>query len=907
AIANRLSLRPPQRESLEILHHVYDLISPKQTTDLAAALETIKSEYPTVTSFERDFPSLCFALATGVGKTRLMGAFITYLYRAHGVRNFFVLAPNLTIYEKLIADFTPETAKYVFKGISEFAIDKPEIITGDNYEKASTITDFIRCKINIFNVSKINKKDKKGSTPKIKRLSEYLGDSYFNYLAELDDLVMLMDESHRYRSSAGMKAINELKPILGLELTATPFIEKNKGPQQFKNVAYEYSLARAIADGFVKDPAVATRRDFSASGMSTPEIETLKLEDGMRLHETIKAELTTYARITERPLIKPFVLVIARDTTHAAKLLELIESEDFFKGRYKGKAIQVDSSTRGKEEDKMIGRLLQVESADEPTEIVIHVNMLKEGWDVTNLYTIVPLRAANAKTLVTQSIGRGLRLPYGKRTGETVIDRLNIVAHDKFQEIVDESNRSDSVIRQIEQVFIDPSETATKVSIVSEPNIAALLGQSSAADLPAAAQIPPAQIPQTDQTAVDTGGPSPAAVAPTPAFNTPEEQQIAQLAYKAIQSLESNPRVVPTTAALTSAAVQQLVKDKVDAQYRTDQLTIEGISEKPNIEAVIAKTTELVIQQTIDIPRITVVPTGEVNTGFHPFMLDPEGLSYQPPSEEMWIQSLQTGDRDIIGLGEGNMTVSRLEDYIVGGLIDFDDIAYDNHADLLYDLASQVVEHLSSYLDAEDTQRVLRVYQKNIAQFIHAQMQPHFWEEATGYEAQVSRGFTELKKSAYTATETQLVLDYRYAPDSKRNISSCLFGGFSKCLYRIQKFDSDSERLLAVVLERGAIKWFRPVRGQFQLYYRYKGTQPEYQPDFVAETDDAIYMLEPKMSTQLNTEEVLAKKKAAIEWCAHASAYMQKHGGKPWVYALIPHDAIAENMTLSGLVQQYAI
>ena len=58
----------------------------------------------------------------------------------------------------------------------------------------------------------------------------------------------------------------------------------------------------------------------------------------------------------------------------------------------------------------MIARLLKVEQTDEPTEIVIHVNMLKEGWDVTNLYTIVPLRAANARTLIEQSIGRGLRL-----------------------------------------------------------------------------------------------------------------------------------------------------------------------------------------------------------------------------------------------------------------------------------------------------------------------------------------------------------------------------------------------------------------------------------------------------------------------------------------------------------------
>lgn len=115
AIAGRFSLRPPQRESLEILDRVMEIAPPGKDQDLAAALEAIRSEFPTVTDFERDFPSLCFALATGVGKTRLMGAFITYLHLAHSIDNFFVLAPSLTIYNKLIADFTPNTPKYVFR------------------------------------------------------------------------------------------------------------------------------------------------------------------------------------------------------------------------------------------------------------------------------------------------------------------------------------------------------------------------------------------------------------------------------------------------------------------------------------------------------------------------------------------------------------------------------------------------------------------------------------------------------------------------------------------------------------------------------------------------------------------------------------------------------------------------
>src|SRR6202140_1398843 len=176
AIAGRLSLRPPQRRSLEILDRITEIAPPAKDADIQTALDAIRSEFPTVTDFEREFPSLCFALATGVGKTRLMGAFISYLHLAHGINNFFVLAPNLTIYNKLIADFTPNTPKYVFKGIAEFATDTPEIITGDNYDqRAGGFAELTRVRINIFNISKLNSEVRGGSSPRIKRLSEYIG------------------------------------------------------------------------------------------------------------------------------------------------------------------------------------------------------------------------------------------------------------------------------------------------------------------------------------------------------------------------------------------------------------------------------------------------------------------------------------------------------------------------------------------------------------------------------------------------------------------------------------------------------------------------------------------------------------------------------------------------------------
>ena len=888
AIAGRLSLRPPQRHSLEILDRITEIAPPRKGADaaaLATALDAIRSEFPSITDFERDFPSLCFALATGVGKTRLMGAFISYLHLAHGIDNFFVLAPNLTIYNKLIADFTPNTPKYVFKGIAEFASDSPMLITGDNYEQNASGRLFGGVRINIFNISKINAEVRGGKSPRIKRLSEYIGQSYFDYLAALPDLVLLMDESHRYRASAGVRAINELKPILGLELTATPFLETGKGALPFKNVILDYPLGRAMADGFVKEPAVVTRKNFNPAGMSPEEIERMKLEDGIRLHESVKVDLETYARETDNPIVKPFLLVIARDTTHAGQLLQWIQSEAFFEGRYKDKVIQVDSSRTGAEEEEMIERLLKVEHTDEPTEIVIHVNMLKEGWDVTNLYTIVPLRAANARILIEQSIGRGLRLPYGKRTGVAAVDRLNIVAHDRFQEIIDAANQPDSAIR-MQAVTLDPDALARKTTtVVSQSQLATRLG------------LQPVQ---------STSSTTMAGKDVTPLFAKPEEQKVAQIAYEVIRGMENQPQTLPTVEHLKRPEIQAAIVKAVEERRQPGQLELEGVGEKPDIAAVVAKTVALVSQQTIDIPRILVVPTGEVKSGFKAFKLKLDALKYPAVSEDLWITYLRTGGTEIVALGRGGIDEARLEDYVVAGLVDFDDISYDYHSELLYDLAAQTVRHFRSYLSEEEARKVLRCFQRDIARFIHVQMQEHYWEDVAGYEVRISKGFTELKPSAYTHSVYEPPSDYRVSPPDKSNMAKYLFGGFTRCLYPVQKFESDAERKLAVILEREAIKWFRPAKGQFQIFYRQGADHLEYQPDFVAETADTIYMLEPKAANQLEDPIVLAKQEAAVNWCRNASEHARSHGGKPWRYVLMPHDAVAENMSIDGLAARYA-
>jgi len=890
AISSRLSLRHPQKTSLEILEKVCETLPLEKQADLKEALLTLQEAYPHVTSFEREFPSLCFALATGVGKTRLMGAFISYLHLAHGIKNFFVLAPNLTIYNKLIADFTPNTPKYVFKGIAEFAMNVPYVITGDNYKNTNaTAPDRLpgidnNVRINVFNISKIIGSGK--DVRKLRSFSEMIGQSYFEYLSELDDLVVLMDESHRYRAKAGMKAINELKPVLGLELTATPFVESAKGkPTPFKNVIYDYALARAIEDGFVKEPAVATRKDFNPQDVDPASLERIKLEDGVRLHEQTKVQLETYARQNDKEIVKPFVLIIARDTTHAKHLLDNIQSNDFFEGRYADKVIQVDSSQTGAKEEEMIDRLLKVENPNEPTEIVIHVNMLKEGWDVTNLYTIIPLRAANARTLIEQSIGRGLRLPYGKRTGVDAVDRLSIVAHDKFQEIVDEANKGDSII-QMQEIILDHHALQEKKKTIISSSI--LSDQLST-------QPDQAATGKTEQAATEKPKPKP--------FANKEDEKVAQITYEVIKKYETRTSEVQSSQDLIKEDIQQAIVAEVKAQYTPQQMELEGVSDIPNITEIVAQTANLVIQQTIDIPRITVYPVGEVASGFNDFKLDLKSVNYPPVTDAIWQQSLKTGFVTVIGLGNSGIREKRLEDYIVSGLIDFNDISYDEHSDLLYDLAQQTTSHIKGYIEEEqDVERILKTYQKPLCELIHSQMQKHYWEdENVEYTTKINRSYTELKESAFTVAAEDSILDHRIAPTDKSNYSKYLFGGFSKCLYSVQKFDSNPERLISIILERESQKWFKPAKGQFQIFYNLNGDHPEYVPDFIAEAEDSIYMLEPKAKNQMKAEDVLAKKEAAEEWCAAATSHNQTIGGKPWIYKLISHEKIAENMGLQAL------
>lgn len=882
-IKQRLSLREPLAEALEVVAKLTDKLALKKPAAeeeydayLKEQLKVAQEVCPFCKNFERDFPSFAFSIATGIGKTRLMGACIAYLYLKKGIRHFFILAPNLTLYEKLIRDFGDTSyEKYVFKGLSEFVHNTPVVITGENYNSAHGLFSAHEIQINIFNIAKFNSENR-GGAPRMRRLAECLGQSYFDYLASLDDLVILMDEAHRYHADASKKAINELRPILGLEMTATPTDEKGKS---FKNIVYEYNLAQALDDGkYVKIPTVARRKNFSKGSMSDEELDVLKIEDAINIHERTKVQLELYARNTNQQLVKPFILVVCRNIGHAERTKTLIE-EELFDGRYAGKVLQIDSSTKKDEEIEKL--FVSLENTDNQIEIVIHVNMLKEGWDVKNLYTIVPLRAADAPILVEQSIGRGLRLPYGgKRTGDPDVDKLTVIAHENFEAVIAKAQDPSSVLSKYSYIELEEDDYSTEPSHVSPVQTIIEVQQKKAIE--AARTVIEKQEAKQKYDAIR------AVSDMIPIANT-QVKNISELAKPEVKSFIRSHAI---------AAIKE--KAKQSDPLFAEQIAAEQIA---HIDEVVDEAINTFIDATIEIPRMTVQK--EVfKAEYQWFDLDTRiGFDLPALQDELIRVSIGAGEQSVETIQiQSGRKFDKPINVIVNALIDYDDIDYDENSELLYHLAGQALEAISANLEDKDSlAKVIHDFKKAIASSIYAQMKRHFVMQSTGYVKPKVLPFTGIvpqnvkEIEGYGRTNYQTVI----APSHLRKF---IFTGYLKSYYAEYKFDSKTEHDFSFVLEndKKVLRWLRPAREQFSIYW--SNGSKRYEPDFIVETADTIYMVETKAATNVSTDEVQQKKAAAEEYCRHASEFTAENGGKPWRYILLPHDVVDRTASFEYLI-----
>jgi len=885
-------MREPLAQCLGVIADITDKLSLNkrptyqegQKEFLAEELAKAREVVPSLKSFGRNFPSFTCSIATGIGKTRLMAATIYYLNQVHGIKNFFILAPNLTLYNKLLRDFGDSGYdKYVFKGLAEFVTNPPAVITGENYlsvrskRNESQLFTHDNIVINIFNIAKFNSDNKvskkKGVSlaPRMKRLSEYLGESYYEYLASLPDLVVLMDEAHRYYADASRKAIDELSPVLGLEMTATPL----KDDKPVGNIIYEYNLAEALEDGlYVKIPTIAKRADFRADGLTPPEIERIKLEDGLSVHQHTKASLEHYALSNEKPHVKPFVLVACRNIEHAQEIVEYLESDGFYQGRYRGKVLQVDSSTKG--EDELAQLFLTIEELGNPIEIVVHVNMLGEGWDVRNLYTIIPLRASNAHTLIEQTIGRGLRLPFGgKRTGEENIDKLTIIAHDNFQKIVDEANKKDSILHRCRYVELNAEDFQNE-----EVNIITIAPKVCEPLVHYQAQVAQAK--------------------------TQEEREKAQSlcdATEAVQAVLTEVAITTQSASIEDIAqdekkLEVLVTKAKEAAEKSATIFAPLVKEQLSTEFVKATITNFK-RNIIEIPRISILPQ-EIRYELESFKVDfSEGkFDFEERKERIVRQDLVNNQQEVLEVLESGRNKS-IKNKLLMHLLDQPDIDYAEMREELVDVVNQVLNYVLGY--STDEQAAIRTLDQNsslIAFRLYEQIKRHFVQEVLSYGEAKVLPFVKIE-NIHLGERTGYPRKTLHEPiPTLHQIRRFVFHGFTKACHEAYSFDSGTERNFAQILEQDAdvIRWMRPAATQFNIHWGRDSRR--YDPDFVVETKNCIYLVETKASKELSHEEVKAKAEAARQYCRLASEYTTQHGGKPWEYLLVSHLDIEPTFSL---------
>lgn len=855
-IGYAMSLRDPQKEALTYFDAISSHCDYKK--DGKGAVEAVATEYcekqRTIKVDDKfDFPSFCYAMATGIGKTRLMGACIYYLYKTKGYRHFFILAPGSTIYDKLRKESNPNHPKYIFKGL-ESEMGRPKVYDGENYdsypvryeqmslqfEKGSEIELFI------FNIGKIfnSKTDTQFNFHKFK---ETLGLSFAEVLAHFDDLVICMDEAHRYYAPASMKAINYLQPILGLEYTATP--------KSTSNVIYAYDLARGAVEGYLKTPVVMGRSNMA--GYSPADVEEMKIRDGLTLHEHRKGVIRQYCSDNSLPYVKPIVLIACRDTNHAKEIRALIDSDGFQGGRYKGKVIEIHSNMKGEETEENVRLLLSIENASNPAEIVLHVYKLKEGWDVNNLFTIIPLNAAKSDILAMQTIGRGLRLPFGQATGNEDIDTLDIVAHDHYRELVDEIKSSDIFkYRDLDKTTVEPTDTVDVSSPIDDKQLSLFDFALSDAGVKSFGEI---EKPQTQQDLYTSYLKTFAPVKPkTPASDD------SQLTLDLLTGQDGNQETTTPQAEISTATIPENHKEKPLSKDEFVQKIKEYSGKAISVPKILVQTTSEVKFKRFDVKR--TIQDFEV------------AMARIERFDAINQQLLSSVDAQILEVDDALNTLACM-------LLDsISELSYDD-ADFIIDIVKQYLAQIDG--NEEDKRKVVRRYASLIISDIRKQIYEHMDRKTQDIHI-VQKDLILFRKFVKNVKKDGCVRFDKPFTD-RANIKKYLFTGYKKAYYTDNTFDSDTERVFSVILEEDSdvIRWIKPPLNQLGLFWQ---AGQQYNPDFLVETTTGKYMVEVKASNEVTSEEVIAKAREGIKWCRFASTADPDH--KSWEYRLIADDNI---------------
>lgn len=465
-----------QREALETVIWLYEVAKVRDKYDL------IRYNSTGVLSpqmFTEEWLRFVIKMATGAGKTKVMSLAITWAYfhklyeeDSNLAKNFLLITPNVIVFERIKSDF---------EGNKIFFLDPvlPENgYMGQNWRDDFQVTLHLQDELknvsdtgNIFltNIHRVFESDIQEFSADDEDSSKYfLGDKPVTktndsmvdlgmIIRDIDELIIINDEAHHiHEENAWLKSIrdidNKLKQkgsrlALQLDLTATP---KKTDGSIFVQTISDYPLVEAIHQRVVKNPVVP---DEASRGKLKPNQSTLfseKWRDYINLG--VEEWRKTYAQL-EPTGKKSLLFIMTDDTKNCDEVAEYLETSfTDLRGAvlviHTNQSGEISESTSGKKREELEQLRKQandIDSWESPYKAIVSVMMLKEGWDVKNVTTIVGLRpyASDSKILPEQTLGRGLRRMYFGR--DDIDEYVSVIGTPVFMDFV-ESIKGEGVL-----------------------------------------------------------------------------------------------------------------------------------------------------------------------------------------------------------------------------------------------------------------------------------------------------------------------------------------------------------------------------------------------------------------------------------------------------------------------------
>jgi len=817
-ITSALTLRAPNREATE---------------SIAASV----SYHLDVLSSEDTFEGVVDA-ATGVGKTYTMAATIDYLAQSRGWTDFVVVVPGDIVRTKTIADFTAGNPRSLLGGMG--VGDRLRVVTADNFETAAaTMADPSLVKVYVLTVQGLMAPANSDARKRTHVTQESFGAAFYERLRQVENLVVLADEHHAYYGPQFSKAVRELEPRILIGLTATPH---KKTPPEL--VIYRYPLAAAVGERYVKTPVLVGRSDDRF------DVRT-RLLDGLSLLEEKRAKADKYADALGKR-INPVMLVVAEDTAEADRLAATVQAPDFKDGRYAGAVLVVHSKVKAEQEAAEYASLQDVEHPDSPIRVVISVNMLKEGWDVKNVYVLLVTRVSTSDLLTEQVLGRGLRLPYGEYTNVELLDTLEVLAHERYEEMLKKAG----VLREEYVSF----KTRIQVGHDDEGN---QVYKPSTEEVDASVVFETAGIASTPTSPTDGTSTSDPDGAPAPTV-----VDAAARLRAAEQSAQQGPLPVARRAAELNLMFPRLTSRPVVRRFSLtdlDPAEFERIGRKiaSNPSEILRRTkVDAVVEHKADGSIVTRTRTEAASDQ----VMSHSDVAVDVAQAKTELVQAILGSDVVSSQGADASKERGAAGYLVDAFVD--------------GLNGDLPSLLAAY-KGRITGRLLR----ELVQQRKACSPPPEYTEAIDF-VPFGASRTNAREVSGDLTTKLPIKEFR----------ARAYKGWTRSWFELEWFDSHPERDVARLLDaqHNPIKvWVRLQQGDLVIKVNDAQT---YHPDFVAvDTDDVHWIIEVKDDVKARTDQdVKRKREAAGRWCRNVNARGREFGQPQWRYVLVTESDIAE-------------